>query len=36
MYLLIKPESILVTIINENSTTVSDFDNLYKEHKQPY
>ena len=36
MYLLIKPESILVTITNENSTTVSDFYNLYKEHKQPY
>tara|TARA_B100001057_G_C22184350_1_gene694457 strand:- start:31 stop:537 length:507 start_codon:yes stop_codon:yes gene_type:complete len=36
MHLLIKPENILVTITNEGSSTITEFENLYREHSQPH
>jgi dUTP pyrophosphatase len=36
MYLLIKPESIIVTIHNNNDVLITDFENLYRDHSQPH
>ena len=36
MHLLIKPENMLVNIIEGNNTIVTEFVNLYRDHSQPH